>query len=141
MRFRSEWTGLRIYAALCAVVAGATCTEDVDECAGSHSPCRNGGTCINHRGGYRCICVNGWTGQDCSINIDDCAIGPCYNGGTCHDRVGYYFCQCPRGKTGNAAVVNSCSQCWYTLVFFFSQQRLILSQYPLVSLSSTAWWR
>ena len=79
---------------------GALCTVDVDECSGTHTPCKNGGTCINSHGGYRCICVNGWTGPDCSVNIDDCQIGPCYNGGTCHDRVGYYYCECPEGKTG-----------------------------------------
>ena len=25
----------------------------------------------------------GWTGETCSVNIDDCATNPCQNGGTC----------------------------------------------------------
>ena len=72
----------------------------MDECAQSPGPCKNGGTCHNQRGGYQCICVLGWSGQDCSLNIDDCATFPCYNGGTCIDRIGYYQCQCPDDKTG-----------------------------------------
>jgi len=72
--------------------------EDVDECVGK--PCKNGATCVNHRGTYQCICVNGWEGVNCTTNTDDCEIRPCYNGGTCHDRLGYYYCECPPGKTG-----------------------------------------
>lgn len=72
----------------------------MDECLTQPGLCKNGATCNNQPGSYLCICVNGWTGKDCSINIDDCKSQPCYNGGTCHDRVGYYHCQCPRGKTG-----------------------------------------
>jgi len=62
--------------------------------------CRNGATCKNTIGGYNCICVNGWTGHDCSENIDDCNDAACLNGATCHDRVGSFYCQCPPGKTG-----------------------------------------
>ena len=80
---------------------GLYCTQDVDECSQSPSPCKNGGTCRNQDGGYMCICVNGWDGPTCEINIDDCQDRPCYNGGTCHDRVGYYYCECPPGKRGD----------------------------------------
>ena len=80
-------------------VSGPYCTQDVDECQSS-TPCQNGATCHNIAGDYKCVCVNGWTGKDCTINVDDCANHPCYNGGTCHDRVGYYQCECPPGKTG-----------------------------------------
>ena len=79
--------------------AGRYCTVDVDECA-TLSPCQHGATCHNQQGGYLCVCVNGWTGVNCEINIDDCAERLCFNGGTCHDRVGSYYCECPPGKTG-----------------------------------------
>uniref|UniRef100_A0A7N8Y3W1 Neurogenic locus notch homolog protein 1 n=1 Tax=Mastacembelus armatus TaxID=205130 RepID=A0A7N8Y3W1_9TELE len=73
----------------CSCVPGklALCTEDVDECQLMPNACQNGGTCHNIYGGYQCVCVNGWTGNDCSENIDDCASAACYHGSTCHDRV------------------------------------------------------
>ena len=33
--------------------------------------------------GYLCVCEPGWTGERCSVNIDDCATDPCQNGGNC----------------------------------------------------------
>ena len=32
--------------------------------------------------GYSCVCDPGWTGPNCSVNIN-CLSGPCQNGGTC----------------------------------------------------------
>lgn len=79
---------------------GQYCAEDVNECLMQPNACHNGGTCFNTIGGHTCVCVNGWTGDDCSENIDDCAIAVCFNGATCHDRVASFFCECPFGKTG-----------------------------------------
>ncbi|PKU27772.1 hypothetical protein llap_21924 [Limosa lapponica baueri] len=79
---------------------GQFCAEDVDECQLQPPACRNGGTCFNRRGGHTCVCVNGWTGESCSQNIDDCATPVCLNGATCHDRVASFYCACPTGKTG-----------------------------------------
>eukprot|EP00058_Branchiostoma_floridae_P024131 XP_002609621.1 hypothetical protein BRAFLDRAFT_87842 [Branchiostoma floridae] len=36
---------------------------DVNECLSS--PCRNGGTCLNGRGEYACLCAPGWKGTNC----------------------------------------------------------------------------
>ena len=33
--------------------------------------------------GFNCSCAAGFTGQICSINIDDCIMNPCDNAGTC----------------------------------------------------------
>lgn len=79
---------------------GQYCAEDVNECLMQPNACHNGGTCFNTIGGHTCVCVNGWTGDDCSENIDDCATAVCFNGATCHDRVASFFCECPVGKTG-----------------------------------------
>uniref|UniRef100_A0A8C9LEK1 EGF-like domain-containing protein n=1 Tax=Pavo cristatus TaxID=9049 RepID=A0A8C9LEK1_PAVCR len=76
------------------------CTEDVDECQLQPNACQNGGTCTNHNGGYACVCVNGWSGDDCSKNIDDCFTASCANGSTCIDRVASFSCICPEGKAG-----------------------------------------
>ena len=32
--------------------------------------------------GYSCVCDPGWTGPNCSVNIN-CLSGPCQNGATC----------------------------------------------------------
>ena len=68
--------------------------------------------------GYSCVCEPGWTGERCSVNIDDCATDPCQNGGSCfvsvmyvgchnttsictqfscQDLIAGYFCACPPG--------------------------------------------
>ena len=72
----------------------------MDECHLQPNTCQNGGTCNNVPGGYNCVCVNGWSGLDCSENIDDCATAACSEGSTCVDRVASFICQCPYGKTG-----------------------------------------
>lgn len=81
-------------------IPGQFCTEDVNECDLMPNSCQNGGTCLNTQGGYNCVCVNGWTGDDCSENIDDCADAACHAGATCHDRVASFLCECPPGRTG-----------------------------------------
>ena len=50
---------------------GEFCLEDVYECSRSPSPCKNGGTCHNKGGGYQCICVNGWEGDNCDVNVGE----------------------------------------------------------------------
>lgn len=82
---------------------GQFCTEDVDECLLQPNACQNGGTCTNRNGGYGCVCVNGWSGDDCSENIDDCAFASCTPGSTCIDRVASFSCMCPEGKAGTAS--------------------------------------
>lgn len=89
-------------------LAGQYCTEDVDECQLMPNACQNGGTCHNNHGGYNCVCVNGWTGEDCSENIDDCAMAACFQGATCHDRVASFYCECPHGRTGEGDPVPPC---------------------------------
>jgi hypothetical protein len=82
---------------------GQFCTEDVDECLLQPNACQNGGTCTNSNGGYGCVCVNGWSGDDCSENIDDCAFASCTPGSTCIDRVASFSCLCPEGKAGKTS--------------------------------------
>lgn len=85
---------------------GQHCTEDVNECRLQPNTCQNGGTCSNLIGSYQCVCVNGWSGADCSENIDDCATAACSPGSTCIDRVASFVCLCPHGKTGKPVVTN-----------------------------------
>lgn len=34
--------------------------------------------------GFKCECVDGYSGHRCEVNIDECAPRPCQNGGTCY---------------------------------------------------------
>lgn len=47
---------------------------------------------------FECTCLAGYTGMNCSVDIDDCISNPCENGGTCivgsianHGRVLHFF--------------------------------------------------
>ena len=63
--------------------------------------CSNAGSCIQELTGYiTCICEAGWTGSNCSENIDDCREGPCSNGGNCEDELSGFTCSCPPIWTG-----------------------------------------
>ena len=39
---------------------------DVDECV--TDPCKNGATCVDQVGSYRCNCVAGYTGSNCETS-------------------------------------------------------------------------
>ena len=89
---------------------GDCCETNTNDC--DPNPCENGGTCqvaaildinitftnINifflaqdQINGYLCDCEAGWTGERCSVNIDDCATNPCQNGGTCYVSSKYMY--------------------------------------------------
>ncbi|KAM8886098.1 protein crumbs homolog 2b isoform 2-T2 [Spinachia spinachia] len=99
--------------------AGENCQLDIDECA--EQPCENGGGCFqrsdtwNYRtlpeftkanfsyeeaAGFICRCLPGFTGDSCSVNVDECESSPCQHGGTCQDLVSAYQCVCPDGFAG-----------------------------------------
>ncbi|XP_076005623.1 protein crumbs homolog 2-like [Genypterus blacodes] len=112
--------GINQYRCLCwPGYEGEHCQVDVDEC--DLHPCENGGVCFqlsdiqNYRilpelstvnfsyewaAGFICHCLPGFTGDNCSINIDECASAPCHHGGSCQDLVNSYQCVCPDGFTG-----------------------------------------
>ncbi|POI33432.1 hypothetical protein CIB84_002816 [Bambusicola thoracicus] len=51
----------------------------------------------------RCLCTAGWTGPDCSEDINECDSEPCLNGATCYESVkqGQFVCICPPFYTGD----------------------------------------
>ncbi|XP_078734164.1 protein crumbs homolog 2-like isoform X3 [Lampetra fluviatilis] len=99
--------------------AGDACEEDVNECG--DEPCMNGGQCIelskpdfygklselpgtfhySNASGFTCRCLPGTTGENCSVNLDECESQPCLNGGSCIDNIGSFSCECAPGFTGS----------------------------------------
>ncbi|XP_048585834.1 protein jagged-1b isoform X2 [Nematostella vectensis] len=75
---------------------GTSATKIVDTgVCGAH------GTCINIQGGdFRCACDEGYTGNHCHIDIDDCIGHECGNGATCVDGISSYQCICRDGWEG-----------------------------------------
>lgn len=54
-------------------------------------PCAHGGRCVlKGSRSYTCICMPGWSGHNCHINVNDCVQHWCQNGATCLDEVDSY---------------------------------------------------
>uniref|UniRef100_A0A0K0DJ67 Sushi, nidogen and EGF-like domain-containing protein 1 n=1 Tax=Angiostrongylus cantonensis TaxID=6313 RepID=A0A0K0DJ67_ANGCA len=86
-----------------------------DLCASA--PCTHG-LCVDTLFDRRCVCNEGWTGENCDVNIDDCASQPCQNGGTCTDQfceddINTFNCLCKPGYSGRLCEIRI-SQCAFS---------------------------
>ncbi|XP_078377370.1 uncharacterized protein LOC144660588 isoform X1 [Oculina patagonica] len=58
------------------------------------SPCLNGATCTNQGDSFECECAEGFGGNTCGQDVDECA----HNNGGCQDicvnTIGGYYCAC-----------------------------------------------
>ncbi|XP_034030211.1 von Willebrand factor D and EGF domain-containing protein [Thalassophryne amazonica] len=67
--------------------------------------CLNGASCVTNiklpagTGEYLCVCLNGFKGERCEVDIDDCKPNPCRLG-RCIDGPNSFSCICPPGMTG-----------------------------------------
>ncbi|XP_026879599.2 neurocan core protein isoform X3 [Electrophorus electricus] len=75
---------------------GSHVLEADDRCS-----CLHGGTCLPDGEGFRCFCPQGYTGESCEIDVDDCMSNPCENGGTCIDKVDSFICLCLPSYSGD----------------------------------------
>eukprot|EP01052_Picozoa_sp_SAG31_P026726 SAG31_NODE_2444_length_5683_cov_2.031160_4_plen_640_part_01 len=82
--------------------------RDINECErGWPAICDHEGTCADSTmddsipaGQFRCTCTDGWEGETCNNDIDECAInnGGCDDLTTCQDQDGMFVCGgCPAG--------------------------------------------
>lgn len=70
------------------------CHLSPQEC--ESAPCLNGGSCQDLVNAFECICLSGYTGEFCEVDIDVCAepllnSSLCFNGGKCVDGPGRTF--------------------------------------------------
>ncbi|KAB7501347.1 Fibropellin-1 [Armadillidium nasatum] len=84
---------------------GKFCDININECE-EQNPCLRGSTCYDLYGSYECVCLPGFTGTDCSIEIDECTSNPCQNGGICSDAFNDYECECSQGFEGKSCGIN-----------------------------------
>jgi len=47
------------------------------------------------------VCPDGFEGDECEIDIDDCEDNDCENNSTCVDGINNYTCLCSPEYTGN----------------------------------------
>lgn len=72
-------------------MVGENCQTNIDEC--QSSPCSQG-QCIDKIGGFKCECDEGFEGELCEKDIDECEVyKPCVNG-RCIDKRANYYCDC-----------------------------------------------
>ncbi|TNN46151.1 von Willebrand factor D and EGF domain-containing protein [Liparis tanakae] len=67
--------------------------------------CLNGASCVTNAGlpagsgEYLCVCPDGFKGERCQVDVDDCKPNPCRLG-RCIDGPASFSCVCPPGMTG-----------------------------------------
>ncbi|XP_033744982.1 fibropellin-1-like isoform X2 [Pecten maximus] len=59
-------------------------------------PCENGGSCEFHSRytppSFECHCANGWKGQACATDVDECSASPCATDHACVNTAGGFAC-------------------------------------------------
>ncbi|XP_046566698.1 neurogenic locus notch homolog protein 1-like [Haliotis rubra] len=75
--------------------------------------CANSAECVRYGNGFSdfyCCCAPGFTGDNCEIDVDECASSPCENGGSCsQDEPNSYSCTCPiRFKGQKCEIQRTC---------------------------------
>ncbi|KAM7421510.1 hypothetical protein PAMA_015584 [Pampus argenteus] len=85
----------------CNVETRASVQVSVHSC-----DCLNGASCVANTnlpagsGEYVCVCLDGFKGGRCEVDVDDCKPNPCRLG-RCIDGPNSFSCICPPGMTGH----------------------------------------
>ncbi|XP_038057936.1 sushi, von Willebrand factor type A, EGF and pentraxin domain-containing protein 1-like isoform X3 [Patiria miniata] len=70
----------------------------INEC--QPSTCRNGATCTDLVGAFKCHCALGYHGTNCELLRTSCTTETCLNYGSCHSNGSLLFCRCAPGYSG-----------------------------------------
>lgn len=101
---------------------GVLCENKINECASNscsqERTCNDGkeqfscscnhcvfGLCVLEAKTVHCRCFPGFTGENCSQNINECDLNPC-NNGDCVDFVNGYYCSCYMNFTGKTCNIS-----------------------------------
>ena len=100
------------------------------------TPCMNDADCINNGlGDYLCQCMDGYTGDRCEDEINECAPNPCQNGGTC--TVSYHMASTMSSANAELLPIPP-RTCWLpTLVPVWMAMREMTVRLRLMSVSPT----
>ena len=80
---------------------------DINECLSDPCPSPlDTSLCVDEVNSYRCDCIDGFTGDMCEINIDECVGETCSGAGDCVDETGFFSCDCHPGYTGELCEVD-----------------------------------
>lgn len=93
----------------------------------SADPCLNGGSCVDGIWSFTCDCRQGFEGDRCETEVDECASQPCRNGAICRDYVNSFVCECRPGFDGILCERNipECTERWATKLGFYCQTQLL----------------
>ncbi|XP_041371795.1 fibrillin-2-like isoform X2 [Gigantopelta aegis] len=62
---------------------------------------------------HGCMCVTGWSGENCTVDVDECSDNPavCGDGFICTNTLGSYECTCPFGFESNGTACIDIDEC------------------------------
>lgn len=88
--------------------------SDVDECATNKHDCK-GSQCVNHNGGYTCVCPSGFqtNGNRSCEDVNECNLYLCPFNSDCQNTPGSYRCVCKSGfrnvDSNNCEDIDECA--------------------------------
>ncbi|KAM4722871.1 protein crumbs homolog 1 [Rhinophrynus dorsalis] len=68
--------------------------------------CYNYSNCTEEGGELRCVCLPGFVGERCEVDIDECDSDPCLNGGLCQNLPNRFHCICDVNFAGERCEID-----------------------------------
>nr|XP_020640280.1 protein crumbs homolog 1 [Pogona vitticeps] len=68
--------------------------------------CYNYGNCTELQGHLECMCLPGFTGRRCEVDINECMSDPCLHGGLCQNLLNKFHCVCEMNYAGERCEID-----------------------------------
>ena len=65
------------YRHILLILLGNFCEKKIQFCTKEFNPCKNGASCLDRGDHYTCQCALGFSGENCTLNNDDCINHMC----------------------------------------------------------------